>query len=58
MSEGSITHWFGDLRKGDDAAVAAVYDRYFDRLVAFARTRLQSIPRRTADEEDVQFSMS
>lgn len=56
MSEGSITHWFGDLRKGDDAAVAAVYDRYFDRLVAFARTRLQSIPRRTADEEDVALS--
>jgi DNA-directed RNA polymerase specialized sigma24 family protein len=53
LSAGSITYWLEQLKTGDQAAVQRIWERYFQRLVELARKRLQSAPRRAADEEDV-----
>lgn len=54
--QGSVTCWLGRLREGDQAAAQPLWERYFQRLVALARARLQGAPRRVADEEDVALS--
>src|SRR5260370_22876912 len=55
---GSITHWLGDLKGGDQAAAQPLWERYFGRLVVLARTKLQKQrhPRAEADEEDAALS--
>jgi DNA-directed RNA polymerase specialized sigma24 family protein len=53
---GSVTRWLGRLQAGDPAAAQPLWERYFQRLVALARARLQGAPRRAADEEDVALS--
>jgi DNA-directed RNA polymerase specialized sigma24 family protein len=54
---GSITHWIGELARGDaDEATRRLWDRYFDRLVGLARSRLRAAKRGPADEEDVALS--
>ena len=55
-SEGSVTHWLGQLQAGDPAAAQPLWERYFRRLVGLARKKLQGTPRRSADEEDVALS--
>jgi DNA-directed RNA polymerase specialized sigma24 family protein len=55
-AEGSISRWLGQLRAGDPQAAAELWQRYFQRLVQVARGRLQGVPRRAADEEDVALS--
>lgn len=56
-SDGSVTHWIEQLRAGDrDAAAHALWERYFGRLVHFARHKLKDTPRRVEDEEDVALS--
>ena len=54
--EESVTDWLGQLQAGDRAAVQRLWERYFPRLVALARQKLQGVPRRVADEEDVALS--
>ena len=56
--DGSVTRWIGDLvaNADPDAAAQNLWGRYFDRLVHLARARLQAVPRRVADEEDVALS--
>src|SRR5262245_33091123 len=39
-SEGSVTHWLGQLQAGDPAAVQALWERYFSRLVELVRQKL------------------
>jgi DNA-directed RNA polymerase specialized sigma24 family protein len=56
QSEGSITHWIGQLKAGDQAAAQDLWERYFKRLVGLARKKLEGTPRRAADEEDVALS--
>ena len=51
--EGSVTHWISLLKHGDRAAAPPLWEAYFHRLVALARSRLRNTPRRGADEEDV-----
>src|SRR5262249_53410215 len=41
---------------GAAAAAQKLWEGYFQRLVALARARLQGVPRRAADEEDVALS--
>lgn len=53
MSSGSITHWLSRLQAGDSDAAHPLWDRYFQRLVQLARSRLVGMSRRSADEEDV-----
>jgi DNA-directed RNA polymerase specialized sigma24 family protein len=53
----SVTHWLHQLTGSDDsAAQQQLWNRYFARLTALARTRLTGTPRREADEEDVVLS--
>src|SRR5262245_19707494 len=51
-SPGSVSHWIAALKGGDSAAAQPLWERYYRRLVALARKKLQSA-RRVADEEDV-----
>ena len=53
----SVTHWLHQLTANDDsAAQQQLWNRYFARLAALARTRLTGAPQRDADEEDVVLS--
>ena len=52
-SMGSVTCWLQALRGGDLEAAQRLWERYYQRLVGLARQRLQGIPRRAADEDDV-----
>jgi DNA-directed RNA polymerase specialized sigma24 family protein len=53
---GSVTGWIEQLKAGDQDAVQQLWETYFRRLVALARTRLRAVPRQAADEEDVALS--
>jgi DNA-directed RNA polymerase specialized sigma24 family protein len=55
-SNDSVSDWVRKLEKGERAGVQKLWDRYFQRLVGFARKKLQAVPRRAADEEDVALS--
>jgi RNA polymerase sigma factor (sigma-70 family) len=56
-SDGSVTHWFEQIRVGDSVAAEAIWKRYFPELVRLAREKLRGTPRRVADEEDVAASV-
>jgi DNA-directed RNA polymerase specialized sigma24 family protein len=53
---GSVTTWVGQLCAGNRGAAQQLWERYFPRLVSLARKKLQGLPRRAADEEDVALS--
>jgi DNA-directed RNA polymerase specialized sigma24 family protein len=53
---GSISQWLDQLKKGDPAAAQPLWEGFFGRLVGLARAKLQGVPRRAADEEDVALS--
>jgi len=53
---GSVTAWIEQLKAGDAAAAATLWQGYFRRLVGLARQRLGAAPRGVADEEDVALS--
>ena len=54
--DGSITRWLGPLQAGSGEAAHRLWQRFASRLVGLARARLQSAPRRAADEEDAVLS--
>jgi len=56
LSLGSVSIWLDGLKAGDEQAAQQLWDRYFQRLVRLARSRLQN---RTCvvDEEDVALSV-
>jgi DNA-directed RNA polymerase specialized sigma24 family protein len=56
LTPGSVTAWIEQLKAGDAAAAAPLWERYFRRLVGLARQRLGAAPRGVADEEDVALS--
>jgi DNA-directed RNA polymerase specialized sigma24 family protein len=53
---GSVTALLARLKGGDHEAVRLLWQRYYPRLVALARQKLQGMPRRAADEEDAALS--
>jgi DNA-directed RNA polymerase specialized sigma24 family protein len=55
-ADDSVTQWIGQLQAGDPDAAQNLWNRYFGRLVGFARRKLQQAPRGAADEEDVALS--
>ena len=56
-AEGSVTHWFEQVREGDSVAARALWERYFPALVRLARGKLRGVPCRASDEEDVAASV-
>jgi len=52
-SPGSVTEWIQRLKAGDYAAAQPLWESYVERLVRLARKKLQGLPRRAADEQDV-----
>jgi DNA-directed RNA polymerase specialized sigma24 family protein len=55
-SEGSVSDWLVGVQTGDEAAAQKLWERYFQRMVALARKKLQGSPLRAADGEDVALS--
>jgi DNA-directed RNA polymerase specialized sigma24 family protein len=55
-SDGSTTSWLGLLREGHPEAAQRIWDRYFIRLAALVRKKLQGHNLGIADEEDVALS--
>ncbi len=55
-SEGSVSHWIEEIKRGTPAAVEVIWERYFPDLVRLAQDKLGGVPRRMADEEDVALS--
>jgi RNA polymerase sigma factor (sigma-70 family) len=53
---GSVTALLERLKQGDHEAARLLWQRYYPRLVALARKKLQGVPRRVADEEDAALS--
>jgi DNA-directed RNA polymerase specialized sigma24 family protein len=56
QSDATVTDWIEAVKQGDSLAANRLWERYFDRLVAFAHKKLGSAPRRVADEEDIALS--
>jgi RNA polymerase sigma factor (sigma-70 family) len=54
--EPSVTTWLAQLRSGNREAAEQLWERYFARLVEFARHKLRGTSRGDADEEDVALS--
>ncbi len=52
----SVTTWIALLRQGQSEAAEQLWQRYFARLVEFARGKLRGMSRAAADEEDVALS--
>jgi DNA-directed RNA polymerase specialized sigma24 family protein len=55
MSE-IVSQWLLRLAEGDDNAAQKIWNDYFGKLVSLARRKLEGIPRRDSDEEDVALS--
>jgi DNA-directed RNA polymerase specialized sigma24 family protein len=56
LSSESVTDWISRLKAGDPVAAQRLWERFFERLVGFARNKLRYVPRRAVDEEDVALS--
>ena len=56
MNSEDVTLWLSGFKRGDGEAVDQVWQVYFDKLVRLCRRRLEGLPRRVADEEDVALS--
>ena len=53
----SVSLWLAGLKAGDADDIQRLWDRYFQRLVRLAGTRLPGHARRAFDEEDVALRM-
>lgn len=51
-----ITVWIAKLANGDQRAAEIIWRAYFEKLVRFARRKMELMPRREGDEEDVALS--
>jgi DNA-directed RNA polymerase specialized sigma24 family protein len=48
-----VTYWIREAKAGEEAAAAALWQKYHAQLIGLARRRLAAVSRRVADEEDV-----
>ena len=49
LSNGSVSHWIGQLKAGNHAAAQELWEDYFQRLVRLARRKLRGRSRRAGD---------
>lgn len=56
LDGGSVTGWFDSLQAGDRDAAEKLWQRFANRLIGLARTRLVAERRAFADEEDAVLS--
>jgi DNA-directed RNA polymerase specialized sigma24 family protein len=56
-SDPSISHWIAGLKAGEPDAAQRLWDGYFQRLIALARSHLGVVACGGADEEDVAQSV-
>ena len=56
MTDDDITQWIAATGDGDEAAAQAIWDKYFERLLRYAKRNLGGMPHRAVDEEDVVLS--
>ena len=56
FDEESVTTWLAHLKAGRCDANREIWQRYVEQLVRHARKKLESTPRRSADEEDIVLS--
>lgn len=56
VTDDSVSVWIKELKAGEEAAAAKLWEHFYSRLVAIARRKLGAVPRRVADEEDVVLS--
>jgi DNA-directed RNA polymerase specialized sigma24 family protein len=52
-SRHSVSRWICSLKTGEADAAQALWQRYKNRLVQLAKRRLERIPKRAADEDDI-----
>ncbi len=50
---GSVSQWIEELKTGQGGAATRLWDRYYGRLMQYARRRMNGAPRRVSDEEDL-----
>ena len=55
MSE-IVSQWLLHLAEGDNDAAQKIWNDYFGKLVRLARRKLEGVPKRDSDEEDVALS--
>jgi RNA polymerase sigma factor (sigma-70 family) len=51
-----VSRWIEQIKSGDENATADVWNHFYARLIGLARRKLQGLPRRVVDEEDVVLS--
>lgn len=56
MSQEEVTVWIHHLADGNASAAEHLWNEYFTKLTRLARRKLEGIPLRDADEEDVALS--
>ncbi|MCA9218351.1 MAG: hypothetical protein KDB27_35020 [Planctomycetales bacterium] len=56
MTDNSVTQWIDELKAGDERAAQEIWQKYFEQLVRLAKRRLGTLPKRSADEEDIAIS--
>ena len=54
---GSVSRLIDALKASDEDAASRLWKRYFGKLTAMARRRLEGVPGRLADEEDIALSV-
>lgn len=55
-SHASVSHWLDLVRAGDPQGAEQLWQRYFEQMVRFARSRLGAAKPGRADEEDLALS--
>jgi DNA-directed RNA polymerase specialized sigma24 family protein len=56
MSSETVSQWLLHLAEGDADAAQKIWNDYFGKLTRLARRKLEGVPNRDSDEEDVALS--
>lgn len=49
----TVVAWVQRLQEGDEAAATEIWEAYYRRLLGLARVRMNQLPKRAVDEEDI-----